>query len=124
MSEKNSVPQSIFYVSASIMFLCISVLSIFGCMQAKRSADAIEMYFGGMYAYHQEMQEQAVLGGEMVGEVLAYAAARALEEAEVLSPTDANEIAGEALRNISQRSERWGKIAKAVNDAYLREMRH
>lgn len=123
MSERNNLPRSIFFITASIMFLCISVLAVVGSIEVKRSADAIELYFADMHAYHQEMQKQAALGGEMIGEVIAYAAARALEEAEVLSPTDANEIAGEALRNISQRSERWGKIARAVNDAYLREMR-
>ncbi|OPL18821.1 MAG: hypothetical protein AVO35_12775 [Candidatus Aegiribacteria sp. MLS_C] len=123
MSERKNIPQSVFYITASVMFLCISALAVFGSIEVKRSADAIEMYYAEMYTYQQEMQAQAALGGEMAGEVLAYVAARALEDAEVLSPTDANEIAGEALQNISQRSERWGKIARAVNDAYLREMR-
>jgi hypothetical protein len=47
--------------------------------------------------------------------------ARGLESEGLLSPTDASEIVGNAIKSISAKSERLGTITKALNDAYLRE---
>jgi len=47
--------------------------------------------------------------------------ARGLESEGLLSPTEASEIVGGAIKSISAKSERLGTISKALNDAYLRE---
>ncbi len=47
--------------------------------------------------------------------------ARGLESEGLLSPTEASEIVGNAIKSISAKSERLGTISKALNDAYLRE---
>lgn len=47
--------------------------------------------------------------------------ARGLESEGILSPTEASEIVGTAIKSISAKSDRLGTITKALNDAYLRE---
>ncbi|MBN2132856.1 MAG: hypothetical protein JW741_25370 [Sedimentisphaerales bacterium] len=121
---KTNIPQAICNICAAIMFLCISFLALFGAVQAKRSADVIDSglnamsiqaerstdvvtsCFDELTASQKDLQEQATIGSEILSEVLAYVAAKSLEEAEVLSPTEASSIAGDALRSIDKRSER------------------
>ncbi len=47
--------------------------------------------------------------------------ARGLESEGLLSPTEASEIVGDAIKSISAKSDRLGTISKALNDAYLKE---
>jgi hypothetical protein len=122
MSEKN-VPQAIYHICAAIMFICLSVFALVGAVQARRAGEAIGTYFGELSAYQKQLQQQATAGSEILSEVLAYGAARGLEQAEMLSPTEANAIATDAIKNITAKSERWGKIARAINDGILKEQR-
>jgi hypothetical protein len=72
-----------------------------------------------------QMQKDALKEIESTVNVLldgSYAViARGLESEGLLSPTDASEIVGGAIKSISAKSERLGLITKALNDAYLRE---
>jgi len=47
--------------------------------------------------------------------------ARGLESEGLLSPTEASDIVGGAIKSISAKSERLGLISKSLNDAFLRE---
>ena len=155
LNKSRNVSQAIYHISASILFLSVSVLIIFGVLQIRQSAAAVSAYLTELSAiqkqsqqeisqmqesardaiksidaYFRELSEQqkalqveAQNAGDFLSEVAAYFAARSLEEANVLSPTDANAIATESIANISTKSERWGKIARACNDFVLRERR-
>lgn len=105
------------------MFVCLSIFAIVGAVQANRTGEAVGTYFGELSAYQQELQKQATEGSEILSEVLAYSAARGLEQAQMLSPTEANVIASDTIKNITAKSERWGKIARAINDGVLKEQR-
>ena len=122
MSERN-IPQAIYHISAAILCLCISIFVVVCAIQAKRSGDAIGTYFGELSAYQKDLQQKTAAGSEIMSEVIAYAAARGLEQAQLMSPTEANSIATDAIKSISSKSERWGKIAAALNDGVLKQQR-
>ena len=90
---------------------------------ARDAIKSIDVYFQELSMQQKALQEEAQNAGDFLSEVAAYFAARTLEEANVLSPTDANAIATESITNISAKSERWGKLARACNDFILRERR-
>ena len=150
--KSRNVAQAIYHISASILFLSIAIFIILGALQIRQSAGAVSSYLAALQkesqqgisqiqesardaiksidVYFQELsmqqkalQEEAQNAGDFLSEVAAYFAARTLEEANVLSPTDANAIATESITNISAKSERWGKLARACNDFILRERR-
>jgi hypothetical protein len=123
MNEKN-VPQAIYHISAAILSICISIFVIVCAIQVKRSSEAIGTYFGELSAYQKDLQQTATAGYDIVAELLAYGAARRLEQAQMLSPTEANSIASDTIKTITIKSERWGKIAAALNDGVLKHQRN
>ena len=50
-------------------------------------------------------------------------AVRTLEQANVISPTDANLIASDAVLRVSNQSERMGGLVKSLNDMYIQDAR-
>ncbi len=153
--DLRSPTRTIFNLSASFLFICISISIIFGMIQMQSAAGyfdsyfkelsvsqektreqmdeiqaaatttltAVSTYFDRLAKQQEQLQLEAGGMAEIITEVSIYAAARALEEEEALSPTDANAIANEAIDRISAKSERWGILAKAFNDIVIRRQR-
>ena len=73
---------------------------------------------------YEELRKNAELTTRFIEEVSILTGARFFEDARVLSPASADELAREAISNIRENhSERMGKILEAVNDSYLRDRR-
>lgn len=72
-------------------------------------------------AQFAELKRNAEQTSKFIEEVSVLAGARFFEDARVLSPSSADELAREAIQNIrDNHSGRLGKILEAVNDSYLR----
>lgn len=73
---------------------------------------------------YNELRENAEKTTRFMEEMSILAGARFFEDARVLPPSSADELAREAIANIrTNHSERVGKILEAVNDSYLRNRR-
>jgi hypothetical protein len=73
-------------------------------------------------AQFAELKKNAEMTSRFIEEISILAGARFFEDARVLSPATADELAREAIQNIrDNHSGRLGKILEAVNDSYLRD---
>ena len=115
--------RAFYNICGGILFLSVSAFLVFGIFQTREVAVAAKSYYEELAANQERIHENVRYAGEVASDILAYAVARGLEQTSTLSPTVANAIAGEALENISARSERWGEIAEAINDQLLLEQR-
>jgi len=90
---------------------------------ASEALSSLSGYFTRLSEQQKQLEAEARALSDLVTDIGAYVAARALEEADALSPTDANAIASESVEKISAKSERWGRLAKAFNDMMLKKSR-
>jgi hypothetical protein len=113
--------KKIMEISIAIFFLACSVIAVvFGSTLKTHFENRIEIENHAL-----QIQKNTIKELESTINVLldgSYAViARGLESEGLLSPTDASEIVGGAIKSISAKSERLGVITKALNDAYLKE---
>jgi hypothetical protein len=119
-----NVAQNFCYISVAIMCLCISGLAVVGIFYAKKSGDAIAGYCDALAAAQNELNQQSKDAEEIVTEALVYFAVRGLQEAEALSPVDADGMAKESIMKVSAKSQRLGKIATALDDLFQKQQRN
>ena len=72
----------------------------------------------------QKLTEQTESGAAFMEEIAVVVGVRMLEDNSVLPPSTADEMAREAIQEITKsHSERIGKLLEAINDKFLRERR-
>ena len=70
-----------------------------------------------------EIAESANVTADVLFELAIAAAATAMEEQRIITPTDADEMIIESIKTIENRSERLGKLARSLNDYRIRQRR-
>lgn len=68
-----------------------------------------------------EIAQSANVATDVLFELAIAAAASAMEEERILTPTDADEIIIESIKGIESHSERLGKLARSINDFRVRQ---
>ena len=71
----------------------------------------------------KEIAESANVTADVLFELAIAAAATAMEEQRIITPTDADEMIIESIKTIENRSERLGKLARSLNDFRIRQRR-
>jgi hypothetical protein len=116
--ETNTPPtKKLLHVSVAALCLSVSALAIVTLVEVRRISAMTVDYISDARQRQKEMEAKAQDATDIVSEAMIYASATLLEQNRANSRTDAEKLKSEAIDHISKKSERWGKIVKAVNDA-------
>lgn len=115
--------KSIMYGCLSILALALAGFLLITALEVKQMSQEMVTYIAEANDQQQNLREEAEVASSLVGNMITFSIAKFLEEEGLLSPTDSNEITTRAISEISENSETYGKLIKAVNDRLIEESR-
>jgi len=113
--------RKILEVSISVFLLVFSVCLLMGTFWIKPLIDSQRLLNENSLITQQEILKTTEETKTLITEVGISVALIAMEEAEMIKPVDANKMIEESIKNIENKSERLGKLARLLNESRINE---
>jgi len=113
--------KNIMYACFSILAICLAVFLITVTIETRKiSAEMVE-YVADAHEQQKQMREGAERASAILGNAITYGLTMSLRQEGLISPSEANRITSQAIEAISDESNVYGILIKAVNDKVMKE---
>ncbi len=106
-------------VSLSFFLVVSSICLLLGVFWIKPIIDSQRLLNETSLETQQNILKEADAIKTFITEVVFSIAVIAMEEDEMIKPADANKMIEESIKNIEEKSERFGDLAKLLNEARI-----
>lgn len=127
---KGNEMKNTMYACISVLALALAIFLVVATFEAKKISTEMTNYIVDareqqkqLHEQQKQLREEAETVSTILGNIITYGITVSLQEEGLISPTDANRITTNAMDAISNESEAYGTLIKAVNDKIIKESR-